>query len=221
MEKRENRIFAASLIILIFVLCGYLIYNIVAGINVIKTKNSATIVESQTSEKYALSQLINDPIKGIKSASITIFIFSNFEAKNTKDVLLILNNLLAKYPDKINIVWKDFWNSKNYFSPSAALSARCANEQGKYWEFADKLLDGSKNFDLIHYEQIASDLKMDADKFLSCYQSGKYVQDVQYNITEADVLKVDSAPTIFINQQKISGSIAQDNLENVIKALIK
>lgn len=221
MNKAENKILAVTLIVLLIVIVAYFVYNIILGINVVKKKNNAIIVESQTSEKYVLSGLKNDPIKGSKSAQITIFIFSNFESSKTKQALEILNNILSKYPDKVNIVWKDFWTSKDYLAPGISIASRCANEQNKYWEFADKVLNDSKNSDLAHYKKIATDLKMNVDQFVSCYNSGKYVQDIQYNIVEADVLKVTDVPTIFINQQKISGSITQDNLENVINALVK
>lgn len=219
MKKDLNKFVAISTILLFIILIIYFVYNVVDVFRVYKEKKNPTIVESKTDEKYVLAPLENDPIKGLKDAPVSIFIFSNYGVDN-QNIYKIINTLFSKYGNKLNIVWKDFWESDDYDASSATIASRCANEQGKYWEFGSKLIE-YKTLNNKTYQKISDDLHLDNNKFSSCIDSVKYGQDIYYNLHEADVLDIKKAPTIFINQQKISGDITLENLENVINALIK
>ncbi len=221
MNKDNNKILAVSLIVLLGVFLSYFIYNIYSEIKIFNIKKNPIIIESQTSEKYVLSVLENDPTKGTKDAIITIFIFSNFEILENKDLYVIFDSLLKKYPGKVNLVWKDFWASDDYLSSSASIAARCANEQGKYWEFAEKLFEIPNNLNRKNYQKIVQELKLDESKFFTCSDSNKYTQDIIFNLSEGEVLDIKDIPSVFINQQKISGDISYDNLDNVIKAIVQ
>jgi len=221
MNKEHNKTLAISLIVLMIVFVAYLIFSIYSEVKTFQKKKNPTLIESKTEEKYVLTALMNDPIKGLKDTQITIFVFSNFTVSKNKDLYQTLKSILDKYPSKVNLVWKDFWLSDDYLSTPASIAARCASEQDKYWDFAEKLFEIPNDLNRKNYQKIVTELKMDQTKFFSCYDSNKYKQDIAYNLHEGDVLDVKDVPTVFINQQKIQGDITYDNLDNVIKALVQ
>jgi protein-disulfide isomerase len=220
MPKTNDKIFSLLMILLILVVLGFLIYNFVWDINIFKTKRDETVIQSET-EKYVLSFLPNDPIQGDSTSAIGIYLFADYESKDINDVLEIINNLLIKYPDDLHLVWKDLPLSKHYFARGAALAVRCAQDEDKYWEYSKKLLERESFLSLKLYQSIAQDLGMDSEKFLACYQSGKYLYDIENNIREAYVLDVEDIPTIFINQEQIPGKLNFEKLDQIINNLIK
>ena len=218
---KQNKTISILVIILILVGISFLVYSGMNFYKIIKIKNKTTVVESMTDEKYTLTNHAGDPIKGIKNAQISIYLFSDYQTSKTKDILNIIDELIKKYPNDLNLVWKDLPMTTNRFAQSAALACRCAGEQDKYWEYSAELLNTEDDFLVETYQKISDKLKIDTNKFLSCYQAQKYLEDIDYNITEAYVLNIKEIPTIFINQQKFEGEITQDGLENVIKSIIK
>ncbi|HNZ86078.1 MAG TPA: thioredoxin domain-containing protein [bacterium] len=220
MNKQDKII---SIIVMIFILIGlsFLFYNLFNFYKIIKIKNEKQIVETTTQEKYLLSSFINDPIKGERNTQVSIYLFTDYETSETKNILNIIDEIIKKYPKDVNLVWKDLPLSTNIFSKGSALAARCSLEQDKYWEYNNELLNTDEKFSLDLYKRISEKLKMDTNKFVSCYSSQKYLEDIDNNIVEAYVLKVEQIPTIFINQQKFEGEITQENLENIIKSIIK
>ena len=132
-----------------------------------------------------------------------------------------VNKIIKRYPDSVNFVWKDFPLVTHYFAKGAALAVRCAGEENKYWEYQEKLLNSKKRFSFETYKDIANEIGINLSDFLLCYQSQKYLVDIEYNINEAYVLDVKDVPTLFINQEKYSGDISFEKLDQVIGSLIK
>ena len=62
--------------------------------------------------------------------------------------------MLADFPGKVRLVYKDFPLSFHRDAEAAARAARCAGEGGRYWEYHDLLFVAQPAFtraDLITY----------------------------------------------------------------------
>ena len=220
MNKKKNKVFSLLMILLILVVLIFLIYIFTWDINILKIKKDETIIQSNT-EEYIISALPNDPVKGDNVSAVGIYLFADYEFKNIDGVLDIISDLTRKYPNDLYLVWKDFPLTKHYFAKGAALAARCALDEGKYWEYSEQLLKRKDSLSLKLYQSIAEDLKMNIENFLSCYKSGKYLHDIENNIKEAYVLDIDEVPTIFINQDRVEGDISFEKLDKIINNLIE
>jgi protein-disulfide isomerase len=220
MDKQKNNLFSLLMLLLILIVLVFLVYTFAWDINVFKTKRDETVIQSQT-EKYILSSLPNDPIKGDSASPVSIYLFVDYEVENIVNVLDIMDNLILKHPDDLRLIWKDLPLPKHYFAKGAALAARCALDENKYWEYSEQLLRKERSLSLDLYQSIANNLEMNLDNFLSCYKSGKYLYDIENNVREAYVLDVYDIPTIFINQEKIEGEISFERLDEIINNLIK
>ena len=114
--------------------------------------------------------------------------------------------LLAAYPGKIRIVYRDFpLTSIHPNAMPAAEAAQCANEQGKFWPFHDKLFS-SENLSDDVYKQYAQELQLDMTKFNACLTNHTYAKAIQADSDFAVNLGINSTPTFFVNGLAIIGA---------------
>lgn len=84
----------------------------------------------------------------------------------------------------------------------AALASMAANEQGKFWDYHDKLFAESKIIPA-SIDNIANDLELDFDQFKKDMNSPRLQQIVAGDVKDAGSLGVTGTPTIFINGRKL------------------
>lgn len=93
----------------------------------------------------------------------------------------------------------------------AAEAALCAGDQGKFWEYHDKLMEGlylgnRGAVTLESLKKLAADLGLNAATFTSCLDGGKYTQRVNDEAAEAQKLGVTGTPTFLVNNTKLVGA---------------
>ena len=88
----------------------------------------------------------------------------------------------------------------------AAEAADCANEQGKFWEFHDKLFTSNTILKDEDFEKYATEVGLDVAKFKECYTSGKFKADVQKDMTDGQKVGVTGTPAFFVNGRFLSGA---------------
>jgi protein-disulfide isomerase len=82
----------------------------------------------------------NDPVEGPSSAKVTIVEFSDFQCPACISAFPVVNQVKNAYGDKIRFVYKQFpLNNIHPYAQKAAEAALCANAQGKFWEWHDKV----------------------------------------------------------------------------------
>lgn len=84
----------------------------------------------------------SDHVRGNVNAPITLIEFSDFDCPFCKRFHPTMTQLLDEYPDKVRWVYRHL--PLTDLHPNAAkkaLASECAAEQGKFWEFADRLIE--------------------------------------------------------------------------------
>ena len=88
-------------------------------------------------------------------------------------------------------------------------AANCAGDQGKYWEMHVKLFEQPPPRDSAQLVPLlvsqAQAVGLDAAKFRSCFESGKYATPVKDNVARMQALGVDSTPTFLIGMTPAPG----------------
>lgn len=106
--------------------------------------------------------------------------------------------------DQAQWYWRDFATLSSQ-SITMASTARCAAEQGKFWDYHDALvLDTNAQVDL------------DQKELESCLSSGRTDEAVTADHQEALRLGIQAAPTFFINGERIAGAQPYEALKAVI-----
>ena len=158
-----------------------------------------------------------EPLKGSEKAPVTIVKFEDFQCPFCKQVQPTFNELLSRYDGKVRLVHKDLpLESLHPQARAAAEAARCAYEQGKFWEYHDRLYANSPKASADDLKNYAKEVGVNVDSFDRCLTSGKYRAVVQQNLNEGAKLGLTGTPTFFINGREISGNQPVEAFEAII-----
>jgi protein-disulfide isomerase len=83
---------------------------------------------------------------------------------------------------------------KNAFK--AAEAARCAGEQGKYWEMHDRLYANQQTLE--PWKPHAEAIGLDAAKFEECLNSGREAANVRSDMAQAEKAGLTGTPSFFL-----------------------
>lgn len=154
-------------------------------------------------------------VRGQKGALVTLVEFADYECPYCQRVKPDLQKLQADYGDKVAIVYKDFPLPMHHRAEKAAEAARCAGEQGKFWEYNDVLFY-SKQLDINDLKQHAKVLKLDQTRFDTCLDGGAETAAVKKDLEEAKHLGLSGTPSFFVNGHFISGAVEYSALKEMV-----
>ena len=155
-------------------------------------------------------------VQGNPDAPVTIVEFADYQCPFCKKSEDTLKALLSKYGGRVKLAFLDFPLSEIHGQAgSAAEAARCAGEQGKFWEYHDSLFADSK-LDEASLIERAQKLRLDESAFRSCLTGGKFQQDIQANREQGVEAGVKGTPAFFINGVFLSGAQPQAEFEKII-----
>ena len=118
-----------------------------------------------------------------------------------------LKKVRETYGDKVRVVWKDFPLTQIHAQAfKAGEAAHCAGEQGKYWEYHDRLFANQQALEPDELKKYAADLGLDAAKFNACFVMSKYGERVRDGVAQGTRLGINSTPTLYINGRMLSGA---------------
>lgn len=148
-----------------------------------------------------------DPAIGSASAPVTLVEFSDFQCPFCQRVSPTLKQVQQAYGDKVRIVWKDFPLTQIHPQAfKAGEAAHCAGDQGKFWEYHDRLFANQQALQPADLKRHATDLGLEAAAFAACLDSSKYGERVRDGVAEGTRLGVNSTPTIYVNGRVLSGA---------------
>lgn len=213
-SQPEDTVKRSPLILVVFLLFGFVLGLTVGymtwGANPIQ-KQVAVVPTAQAPGAGQAQGRIEIPIGtapvwGPENATVTIIEFSDYECPFcTKWHNEVWPQIQKAYPNQIRLVYKDFPLDIHANASPAALAARCANDQNKYWQFHDRLLSG-KPLSAKYFETIATDLGLDLTKWKDCQTSKKYNKDIEADYTFGGQLGITGTPTFFINNIRLVGA---------------
>lgn len=159
-------------------------------------------------------------IRGDFNAPITLVEFSDFECPFSGRHYPTLDKISNDYKGKIRWVYKHFPLSFHQNAQKAAEASECASEQGKFWEYHDKLFENqSTGYSLEKFKQWAKDLRLGSGKFNDCLDSGKFAQKVKDDFQEGTQKGVNGTPATFVNGQLISGALPYESFKQIIDSI--
>jgi protein-disulfide isomerase len=167
--------------------------------------------------RAALTVGVADPAIGSTSAKVTIVEFSDFQCPFCLRASPTLKQLRQAYGDKVRIVWKDFPLTQIHPQAFKASEAgHCAAEQGKFWEYHDKLFASQQALQPEFLKQYAKDMGLDSAKFDACLDTSKYAERVRDSVSAGAQLGVSSTPTLYVNGRRLEGAQPYEILASVV-----
>jgi len=145
--------------------------------------------------------------KGDEDAPITIVEFGDYACPGCGGFAMSVKpqvELLLVETGKAKFVFYDFpLTSLHPTSFLAARTARCAQDQDKFWEYHDALFRNQTSWRLeaspiAQFLSYAEDLGLDGDEFEACVKSDRHAELVSANMRLGYELRVSSTPTIMV-----------------------
>lgn len=148
----------------------------------------------------------DDPALGPPDAPVTLIEFSDFQCPYcTKFHQETFRPLMQAYEGRLRFVYRDF-PVLGPESVTAAMAASCAGEQGRYWEFHDRLFSGTYELGRMAYRRYAEELGLNSEALLNCLDSERFREEVLADARDAAALGVNGTPTFFINGRPLVGA---------------
>ena len=165
--------------------------------------------------RAALAVPADAPALGPAGAPVTIVEYLDYQCPFCHRAQGVVDEVLNRYPGKIRFVHRDFLLGKPRSLP-AARAARCAGEQGKFWEYHRNLLLSSGDMGDEDLRNRAAAMGLDGGKFSACVGSDRFDADIKRSTESGNSLGIDATPTFFVNGRRLTGALPADQFAEVI-----
>jgi protein-disulfide isomerase len=145
-------------------------------------------------------------IRGAVEAPVTILEFSDYQCPFCKRAQPVLERILAEFPGKVRIVFKDFPLDFHEGARPAAEAARCAGASGRYWDYHDLLFLAQPAFSRDELITYADRVGLDRTAFSLCLDARRFSAAVEDDMAEGRALGVSGTPTFFVNGRRLVGA---------------
>jgi len=154
--------------------------------------------------------------KGPEDAPVTIVVFTDFQCPYCKRGAKTLTEVFQEYPGKIRMIHRDFPLSIHKNGKSAANAARCANDQGEFWNYYNVLFENQGKLDDKSLIKHAAGLALDMDEFQACVDSNKYGKIIDSELAAGQAVGVRGTPAHYVNGRPLSGAVPLESFKEII-----
>lgn len=179
-------------------------------------KHAVTLVGLQP-ERKNVTYPADAPVMGPEDAPITLVEFTDYQCPFCQSAQQYVDRVMEAYEGQVRLVYQEFPLDFHGQAKPAGVAARCAGEQGKFWEMHTGLLRSPGTFDEADLLARALGLGIDGAKFSSCVASGKYDAVIEKAIENGKSLGVSGTPTFFLNGRSFSGAQPFEIFQSMIE----
>lgn len=183
---------------------------------------------SKGGQSHAISQEVllsdNPHVRGNVDAPVTIVEFSDFQCPACAYTRTLIEKVLADYPDKVRLVYRNFpLSSIHHNAQLAAQAAEVAGEKGLFWEYHDVLFTNQEKWSQLEgkkllLDQLASyaeEVGIDKESFLERIDSDYIKSLVNEDVVLGNQLKLRGTPTLYVNGQPTPASQLIKQVESI------
>lgn len=228
---KDNNFLAVSILVAALILAGTLLY-------VFNPRSGGEGDSEVTSLSGQAPEIGDDYVLGDPNAPVTLIEFGDYQCPFcgrffSQTEALIIENYVKT--GKVKFVYKDLividgFVAGGHESTDAALAANCAGDEGKFWEyhnllFETEIKDGEENNGNLNknlFLSLARELGLNEGQFVSCFDSKKYLAEVEGDTREAEnSLAQLATPSTFVNNRLVSGALPYSQFASVIEEELK
>jgi len=154
---------------------------------------------------------------GGTKAPVTIIEFSDYQCPFCKRAEDVVDQVMKTYGDKVRLVFRDYPLPFHPNARPAAEAANCANAQGKFWPYHQKLFANQSALAADNLKTYAKDLGLDSGKFEQCLADDKSIKAaIDKDIADGEKVGVNGTPAFFINGRMLSGAQPFEKFKEII-----
>ena len=156
------------------------------------------------------------PVRGKSDATVEVIEFSDFQCPFCQRAHPTVDQVLKTYGDRIKFVYRHYPLGNHPDARPAAEAAACAESQGKFWEYHDRLFASPGKLSADDLKAHAVALGLDAARFNTCVDNHQQKARVDEDVAAADAAGVTGTPAFFINGRSIEGAQPFEAFKRVI-----
>ena len=157
-----------------------------------------------------------DAIAGPATALVTIIEFADFECVYCRQSQEALKRLLRDYPHDVRLVFRHFPLQTHKTALRAATASVCAQQQGRFWEYHNRLFSTQPPFSDELLGEIGVSIGMDRQGFFECLQSRDPLETVNEHLRAGERAGVVSTPTFVVNGQVLRGALPYEQWKSIL-----
>jgi len=179
-------------------------------------QRQAAFVE-ELKKKYPTSIQLRAPVIAVDTAGrpergggakapVTIVMFSDYECPFCDRGEKVIDEVMKAYGDKVRLVFRDYPLPMHPHARGAAEAAACANAQGKYWPYHEKLFANQQALGDDKLKEYAQQVGLDTAKFDQCLKDKAFAAAIDKDVADGAAVGVNGTPAFFINGRMLSGA---------------
>ncbi len=163
----------------------------------------------------------NSPVKGSNSAKVTVVAFSDFQCPFCSRAVPVMKQIEDSYKGKVRLAFKQLPLPFHDKAQVAAEASLAAHEQGKFWEYHDKLFANQQALDRPSLEKYAQELGLNVAKFKASLDSGKFKKQVEDEAKFGNSIGATGTPTFYVNGKALVGAQPFEKFKELIDQELK
>lgn len=165
------------------------------------------VAAKPTAPKVISLNMHGESFRGDSAARVAIMEYSDFDCSFCARYAHDIYPKIAKdyiQTGKIKYFFRDLPGIGETNALLKARAARCAGEQGKFWEMHDRLFAAQSDPASQNMEALAQALELDREKFSACLTSGRYSENIHLSVAGARRAGIYGTPAFLI------GTVSED-----------
>ncbi|MBY0310346.1 thioredoxin domain-containing protein [Patescibacteria group bacterium] len=164
-------------------------------------------------------------IKGGEGATVTLLEYSDFQCPACNAFQPVIQDVLNEFGDDVAFEYKHFpLTAIHPFAEPAARAAEAAGQQGKFFEYHDKLFAEQAVWSrgpnpTAFFMRYADELGLDVDQFGRHMRSSLLRDEVKADAADAMAAQITGTPTFFLNGVRMEIETYEDFYEQIARAV--
>jgi protein-disulfide isomerase len=165
------------------------------------------------------------PSVGPAGAPVTIVEFSDFQCPYCARAGSIAKQIHERYPTQVRFVYRHLPLERIHPNArGAAEASACADAQGRFWDYHDKLFANQRALAAPDLQRYATELGLDAAAFETCVKERKFQAQVDRDLAAATEAAQNAGkgglgtPSFFVNGVLLSGAKPIEEFYQLIDA---
>jgi len=154
--------------------------------------------------------------RGNAGAAVEVIEFSDFQCPFCLRAQPTVEQVLKTYGDKIKFVYRHYPLQNHPAARPAAEASACAEVQGKFWEYHDRLFANPTKLSDADLKAHATALGLDTATFNACVDNHQQKPGVDADMAAAEAVGVTGTPAFFINGRSIEGAQPFESFKRII-----
>jgi protein-disulfide isomerase len=157
---------------------------------------------------------------GPENAKVTIVEFSDFQCPYCTRAASVVQQIKAKYGDKVRFVFRQYPLPMHGDAHLAAQAALAAHQQGKFWEYHDLLFANQRALTRSSLEEYAKQVDLNLPLLKKALDDQALKATVDADVKLGEEVNVNGTPTVFINGKRVPNPTEFEPVANLIDAAL-